>query len=50
MMQNIALCQKYKVKTMIGSFSEKPFDLRASHDVMGIFKLLGHGAIAQENL
>ncbi len=41
MMQNIALCQKYKVKTVIGSFSENPFDLRAPHDVMSLFAMLG---------
>lgn len=41
MMQNIALCQKYKVKAIIGSFSEKPFDLRASHDIMSLFAMLG---------
>jgi len=40
-MQNIALCQKYKVKTVIGSFSEKPFDMRAPHDVESLFFLLG---------
>lgn len=43
MMQNIALCQKYKVKTAIGSFSEKPFELRAPHDVMSLFAMLGMG-------
>jgi len=41
MMQNIALCQKYKVKTIIGSFSDKPFDLRAPHDVISLFAMLG---------
>ena len=41
MMQNIALCQKYKVKTFIGSFSERPFDLRSSHDIISFFTLLG---------
>jgi len=41
MMQNIALCQKYKVKTVIGSFAEKPFELRAPHDVMSLFTMLG---------
>ena len=39
--QNISLCQKYKVKTIIGSFSEKPFDLRASHDIMSLFAMIG---------
>lgn len=41
MMQNIALCKKYKVETLIGSFSEKPFDLRADHDIKSLFKMLG---------
>src|SRR3989338_3820464 len=41
MMQNISFCQKYKVKTIIGSFSENPFDLRAPHDVAGMFAMLG---------
>lgn len=41
MAQNIRLCQKYKVKTIIGSFAEKPFDLRASHDVSSLFRLSG---------
>ena len=41
MMQNIALCQKYKVKTIIGSFSEKPFEMRASHDIASLFYMLG---------
>lgn len=41
MRQNITLCQKFKVKTTIASFSENPFDLRAPHDVSSLFKLLG---------
>lgn len=41
MRQNINLCQKYKVKNIIASFAEKPFDLRAPHDVSSLFKLLG---------
>lgn len=41
MIQNISLCQKYKVKTVVGSFSEKPFDLRANHDITSFFSLLG---------
>ncbi|MBI2541133.1 hypothetical protein HYV80_00285 [Candidatus Woesearchaeota archaeon] len=46
MMQNIALCQKYKVKTVIGSFSEQPFDMRQHHDVMSLFTMLGMGGKA----
>ena len=41
MMQNITLCQKYKVKTAIGSFSDKPFDLRATYDIASLFAMLG---------
>lgn len=43
MMQNIKLCQKYKVKIVIGSFSSKPFDLRAPHDIRALFAMLGMG-------
>lgn len=39
--QNIALCKKYKVKTVIGSFSGNPYDMRAQHDVMCLFTMLG---------
>ena len=35
------LCQKYKVKIVIGSFSEKPYELRASHDIASLFAMLG---------
>ena len=41
MMQNIALCRKYKVKTAICSFSNNPFHLRSPHDLISIFTLLG---------
>lgn len=41
MMQNIALCQKYNVKTAIGSFSGEPFKLRSPHDVKSLFAMLG---------
>ena len=51
MMQNIRICQKYNVKTIIGSFSGKPFDMRASHDIMALFKLLGmDGKRIQESI
>ncbi|MBS3104706.1 hypothetical protein J4234_00445 [Candidatus Woesearchaeota archaeon] len=50
MMQNIALCQKYKVKTIIGSFSEKPFDMRQHHDVMSLFTVLGMNGKTTKNL
>ena len=41
MMQNISLCRKYKVKTIIASFSENPFGMRAPHDVASLFAMLG---------
>jgi RNase P/RNase MRP subunit p30 len=41
LMQNISLCQKYKVKTVIGSFSEKPFKMRAPLDIINLFKIFG---------
>ncbi len=41
MMQNITLCQKYKVKTAIGSFSQNPFEMRAHHDIASLFAMLG---------
>lgn len=41
MMQNLALCRKYKVKTMIGSFSTSPYELRAPHDISSLFAMLG---------
>ena len=41
MMQNIALCQKYKVKTVIASFSQNPYEMRAYHDIFSLFKMLG---------
>ncbi|MBI2654691.1 hypothetical protein HYX02_07860 [Candidatus Woesearchaeota archaeon] len=41
MMQNIALCKKYKVKMIVGSFSDKPLDMRAPHNVIALFAMLG---------
>ena len=41
MMQNIKLCQKYKVKTILGSFSGNPFEMRSHYDLMSLFTLLG---------
>ena len=41
MAQNIKLCRKYKVKTIIGSFAENPFNLRAPHDLFNLFKIFG---------
>ena len=41
MMQNIRLCRKYKVKTLIGSFAEKPFEIRDAKDLISLFSVLG---------
>ena len=41
MMQNISLCRKYKVKTIIGCFSNNPFHLRSPHDLISLFTLSG---------
>ena len=41
MMQNIILCRKYKVNTIIASFSDEPFGLRAHHDIASMFNLFG---------
>ena len=41
MMLNIKLCQKYKVKTVIGSFSEKPFEMRSPFDITSLFTIFG---------
>ena len=41
MMQNISLCRKYRVKTIIGSFSSNPYEMRAPHDIISLFTLLG---------
>lgn len=39
--QNISLCQKYNVNLLIGSFSDKPFDMRPPYDIISLFSLLG---------
>ena len=41
MMQNIVLCRKYNVKTIIGSFSQNPFGMRSPHDVKSLFAMMG---------
>lgn len=42
MMQNIALCKKYKSNQVISSFSSNPFELRQPHDILSLFRLLGY--------
>lgn len=46
MMQNIRLCRKFKVKTLIGSFAERPFEMRGNRDITSLFGLMG----AQKNV
>jgi RNase P/RNase MRP subunit p30 len=39
--QNIELCQKYKVKIVIGTFAKNKNELRNFKDVEALFKILG---------
>ena len=41
LIQNISLCQKYNVKLLIGSFSDKPFDIRSPYDIISLLSLFG---------
>ena len=51
MMQNIRLCRKYKVKTAIASFAEKPYDMRPCPDLKSVLISLGmHPAEASDSL
>ncbi len=34
--QNMKICRKYRCKTLFASFSENPFDLRASYEVLSL--------------
>lgn len=42
MIQNIKICKKFKVKPIIASFAEKPFDMRSAHDLKSLFGILGY--------
>lgn len=42
LMQNISLCQKFRVNTAIASFAAKPFEMRSPHDMETLFKVFGH--------
>lgn len=46
MMQNIALCKKYKVKMCFASFAKDPYEMRPSQDKKNLGILLG---IPQDN-
>ena len=48
MLQNIRLCQKFKTKTNIGSFSSHPYSMRAFHDVQALFKMLGKSILQNQ--
>ena len=41
MMQNIFLCRKYQVKTMVSSFTKKPYEMRSASDIISLFHILG---------
>ncbi len=41
MMQNISLCRKFKVKMVVASFAQTPWEMRAEKDLVGFFSLLG---------
>jgi len=50
-MQNIKLCRKYKVKTIIASFSQNPLEMRSPHDTISLFETLGmHPKEAKDSL
>jgi len=49
--QNIALCRKFKVKTVIGSFAQNPYQMRSPHDIISLFTMLGmHEKEAKDSL
>ncbi len=51
LMQNIRLCRKYNVKTIIASFAEKPYDMRPCPDLKSVFVSLGmHPKEARDSL
>jgi RNase P/RNase MRP subunit p30 len=49
--QNIRLCRKYKVQTILASFAREPFELRTSHDFINFGTALGmHPKDAQDSI
>jgi len=51
MMQNIMLCRKYKVKTIIASFAQSPSQMRSPYDIMSLLETLGmHHKEAKDSL
>ncbi len=41
MMFNISLCQKYKVKMLFSTFAQSKWELRAAHDLLALWRVLG---------
>jgi len=41
MMQNIRFCRKYKVNTILASFAQSPYQMRAVKDLMALGMVLG---------
>ena len=49
--QNIRFCRKYKVKTVLASFTDDPYMLRAEHDMQSLGIVLGmHPKEAKDSL
>ena len=40
MMQNLRMCKRFKVKTIIASFAKNPYEMRSMHDLRSLFKVL----------
>jgi len=38
--QNLRMCKRFKVKTIMASFAKNPYEMRSMHDLMSLFKLL----------
>lgn len=51
MQQNIKLCRKYKVRTVIASFAKDPYEMRSPHDLTSLGIVLGmHPKEAKDSL
>ena len=40
-MQNVRFCRKYKVKTILASFAQSPYEIRAPKDMISFGKIVG---------
>lgn len=38
--QNLMMCRRFKVKTIIASFASSPYEMRSMHDLNNLFKIL----------